>query len=29
VLAGAVRDALSVHVDALPITPASVWEELQ
>jgi carbon-monoxide dehydrogenase large subunit len=29
VLAGAVRDALGVHVDALPITPASVWEELQ
>ena len=24
VLAGAVRDALGVHVDALPITPASV-----
>jgi carbon-monoxide dehydrogenase large subunit len=29
VLAGAVRDALGVHVDTLPITPASVWKELQ
>ena len=28
-LAGAVRDALGVGVNALPITPASIWAELQ
>lgn len=29
VLAGAVRDALGVPVDTLPVTPAAVWKELQ
>jgi carbon-monoxide dehydrogenase large subunit len=29
VLAGAIRDALGIEVDALPITPASVWAALQ
>jgi carbon-monoxide dehydrogenase large subunit len=29
VLAGAVADALGVRIDTLPITPASVWKELQ
>jgi carbon-monoxide dehydrogenase large subunit len=29
VLAGAIADALGVRIDTLPITPASVWKELQ
>ncbi|TQM11277.1 xanthine dehydrogenase family protein molybdopterin-binding subunit [Pseudonocardia kunmingensis] len=29
VLAGAIFDAVGVRVEALPITPASVWKELQ
>ncbi|GAA5114553.1 xanthine dehydrogenase family protein molybdopterin-binding subunit [Pseudonocardia adelaidensis] len=29
VLAGAVRDALGIDVDTLPISPGSVWKELQ
>lgn len=29
VLAGALRDALGIAVDTLPISPASVWKELQ
>jgi aerobic carbon-monoxide dehydrogenase large subunit len=29
VLAGALHDALGIYVDTLPITPASVWKELQ
>jgi len=29
VLAGAVRDALGIAVDTLPITPAAVWEQLR
>ncbi|NMH97912.1 xanthine dehydrogenase family protein molybdopterin-binding subunit [Pseudonocardia acidicola] len=29
VLAGALGDALGISVDTLPITPASVWKELQ
>jgi carbon-monoxide dehydrogenase large subunit len=29
VLAGALSDALGIHIGTLPITPASVWKELQ
>jgi carbon-monoxide dehydrogenase large subunit len=29
VLAGALRDALGIDVDTLPVSPASVWKELQ
>jgi carbon-monoxide dehydrogenase large subunit len=29
VLAGALSDALGIRIDTLPITPASVWKELQ
>jgi carbon-monoxide dehydrogenase large subunit len=29
VLAGALRDALGIDVDTLPVSPASVWTELQ
>jgi carbon-monoxide dehydrogenase large subunit len=29
VLAGALSDALGIRVDTLPITPATVWKELQ
>jgi carbon-monoxide dehydrogenase large subunit len=29
VLAGALADALGIHVATLPITPASIWKELQ
>ena len=29
VVAGALADALGIHVGTLPITPASVWKELQ
>jgi len=29
VLAGALADALGIHIDTLPITPANIWKKLQ